>query len=89
MEGWAKAMNIQGSLLKFYGDTSGALTRALGLELNDPGVVKKLGGNRCKRHAIIVEDLVIKHIFVASFDNDPAGDSKPDITLAEHVLRHL
>eukprot|EP00971_Amphidinium_carterae_P343810 6483808-Amphidinium_carterae.1 len=41
---------------------------------------------RCGYDLLLVSLVACQHIFVASFDNDPAGDSKPDITLAEHVL---
>merc|ERR1719311_1380366 len=41
---------------------------------------------RCKRHALYVEDGVIRAFEVAEGPDDPAGDAKPDVTLAESML---
>mmetsp|Transcript_8314 Transcript_8314/g.18597 ORF Transcript_8314/g.18597 Transcript_8314/m.18597 type:complete len:90 (-) Transcript_8314:83-352(-) len=89
MNAWAKDQKVEGSMISFYGDTTGAFTRALGVEMNHPGPMRVLGNPRCKRHAMIVENNVIKKIFVAEGKDDPAGDDKPDVSLVENILANL
>ena len=62
MDAWATDQGVDQThgLLKMMGDPSGALTRALGMTLNHPGPMSKLGYERCKRFAMYVVDGVIK-----------------------------
>jgi len=68
------------------GDTHGSLAKALGTDMTHPGPLGKLGATRCQRHALYVEDGIIKALEVAASADDPAGDDKPDATLVENML---
>jgi len=89
MGGWAKDQGIEGSIIKFLGDPRSELTKALGLVLDHPGPMSVLGTPRCKRHSMLIDDGIIKTINVASYDDDPPGDDKPDVTLAQKMLEDL
>merc|ERR1719313_1699917 len=68
------------------GDTHGHLSEALGVLMEHPGPRAVLGFPRCQRHALYVEDGIIKAFEVAASPDDPAGDAKPDVTLVENML---
>lgn len=89
MTGWAKDQGIAGSMIQFLGDTQSELTKALGLVMDHPGPMSVLGNARCKRHSILVDNGVIKAINVAEGDGDPAGDSKPDVSMPDQMLKDL
>ena len=89
MDAWAKDQKVEGSMLSFYGDSASLLTKEIGMELTDSRVMAALGNARCKRHAIIADDMEVKEIFVAAGEDDPAGDSKPESTFVDNVLKHL
>mmetsp|Transcript_143233 Transcript_143233/g.266944 ORF Transcript_143233/g.266944 Transcript_143233/m.266944 type:complete len:210 (+) Transcript_143233:484-1113(+) len=86
MKAWGKDQGIEGSLITFMGDTQGDLTEALGVKMTHPGPTSVLGSPRCQRHALYVDDGVIKAFEVAASEDDPAGDDKPDVTLVENML---
>merc|ERR1712187_683227 len=75
-----------GSMLTFMADTWGALSKALGVNMEHPGPLGKLGPTRCERHAVYVEDGIIKAFEVAASPDDPAGDAKPDVSLVENMM---
>ena len=54
MEAWAKDQKIAGTNISFFADTTGALTKALDLEMKAAGTMKALGGVRSKRFALIM-----------------------------------
>lgn len=89
MKAWAQHQGVEGSIITFMADTQGNLTKALGTEMTDNGPISKLGGPRCKRHAMYVEYGIIRAFEVAESPGDPAGDNKPDVTLVEHMLTHI
>jgi len=89
MTAWAKDQNVDGSIISFLGDTRSELTRALGLVLRHPGPMSVLGNPRCKRFSMLVDDCIVKTVNVAEGEDDPAGDSKPDISLVEKMLEDL
>lgn len=89
MDAWAKDQKVEGSILSFYGDSASKLTKEIGMELTDSRVMEALGNPRCKRHAIIADDMEVKEIFVAASEDDPAGDGKPESTFVDNVLKHL
>ena len=89
MDAWGKDMQIEGSMVSMYGDSGSLLTKAIGLELKDAGVMQALGNPRCKRHTMILEDMVVKEILVAASQDDPAGDAKPESTFVENILTHI
>lgn len=86
MQAWAKDQEAGDSMLTFLGDPASELTRALDLELTDPGPKSKGLFGRCKRFAIHVEDSVINAIQISEAPDDPAGDSNPSETLVEGIL---
>mmetsp|Transcript_41145 Transcript_41145/g.90332 ORF Transcript_41145/g.90332 Transcript_41145/m.90332 type:complete len:101 (+) Transcript_41145:307-609(+) len=90
MSAWAKDQGVEGhALISFMGDPSGELTRALDLVLDHPGPVSVLGGPRCKRFAMYVEDQVVKVLRVSEAPDDPAGDSNPEASLAESMIEAI
>lgn len=89
MKAWSTAQACDGTMVKFMGDPSGALTKALGITLDHPGVMGVLGYPRCKRSAFVVEKGIVKTVKIAEAADDPAGDSRPDETLVENILSEL
>jgi len=95
MDAWAKDQGCdqEAGLVKLFGDPSGALTRALGLSLEDPGPMAKLGYPRTKRSALYIEDGTIKIFKVSergpNGEDDPAGDDYPEETLAPSMIAAL
>jgi glutaredoxin-related protein len=89
MMAWGKNQCVEGSLITMMGDPQGDFTKALGISMTHPGPIGKLGGPRCLRTAMYVEDGIIKAMEVASYPDDPAGDAKPDVTLADNMLSHI
>lgn len=73
-------------MVKFYGDPSGALTKALDIELtaDGPRSVGIIG--RCKRHALYVVDGVVKAFNLSEAEDDPAGDDDPSSTMPDAML---
>jgi 2-Cys peroxiredoxin 5 len=89
MQAWSADQKVDGKFVKFYADPAGSLTTALDMEMTDPrpqtvGIV-----GRCKRHALIVADGIIKYFAVSEADDDPAGDSDPSATVAEAMLKAI
>ena len=89
MKAWAKALQIEGSFLKFFGDPYSDLTRSLDMVLDHPGPRGVGLINRCKRFVMLFHKGVAKFVAVAETDDDPAGDAHPDKTLAEAVLKFI
>lgn len=87
MEAWAKDQKTGLSLLQLMGDPKGDLTKALDMELTHPGPTNEMGlWGRCKRFAIYAVNGEIKAINIAEAEDDPAGDQRPESTLAEAML---
>mmetsp|Transcript_125200 Transcript_125200/g.220458 ORF Transcript_125200/g.220458 Transcript_125200/m.220458 type:complete len:216 (+) Transcript_125200:511-1158(+) len=86
MMAWGKNQGVEGSLITMMADTHGKLAEALGVQMTHPGPIGKLGAPRCQRHAIYVEDGIIKAFEVAATPDDPAGDAKPDVSLVDNML---
>jgi peroxiredoxin len=76
-------------MITMVGDPRRELTEALGLVMDHPGPVHVLGGPRCKRFSMLVDDGIIQAINVAALEDDPAGDANPDISLVEKMLQDL
>jgi len=90
MDAWAKDQGVDKSdLVTFMADPSGELTRKLDLVLDHPGPVKVLGGPRCKRFALYVEDNVVKVMKVSEGPDDPAGDAYPDESCAPSMIESI
>lgn len=86
MKAWAKDQGVEGSMLTFMADTHGSLSKALGVAMEHPGPLGKLGSTRCQRFGMYVEDGTIKAFEVAASPDDPAGDANPDVSLVENML---
>lgn len=87
MQGWARDLRMEPNVtgfITFLADVRSELTEALGLVLDDPPVLEKLGNPRCRRFAAIVDDGVIKVIKVAGV-NGATNES----TFAESMLELL
>jgi peroxiredoxin len=78
MGAWAKSQNVPEGL-SMLADGNGALTRALGLELDATAFGM---GLRSKRYALYAEDGVVKQLHV-----EAPGEFK--VSSAEHVLANL
>jgi len=92
MDAWAENQGVDQSaagLLTMMGDPSGALTRSLGMVLNHPGPMAVLGYERCKRFALYLVDGVVKVERIAEASDDPAGDDRPDVTLAPAMIEAI
>jgi len=89
MTAWAADQGVEGSIISFLGDPRSEMTKALGMVLEHPGPMSVLGNPRCKRFSMLIDDGVIKTINVAEGPDDPAGDDKPDVSLAENMLTQL
>jgi len=78
MKAWAKASAVDDKVL-MLADGNGDYSKALGLEMDASGFGM---GIRGKRFAIVVEDGVVKHVFVE-------GPGEFKVSSAEHVLGQL
>lgn len=89
MDAWAKDQGVEQSskgLLTMMGDPSGKVTTALGMTLSHPGPMSVLGYARCKRFAMYLDNGVVKLVRVSEAEDDPAGDDRPEATLAPAVI---
>jgi len=89
MEAWAKDQGTEGTMLRLLADTRSELTKALGTTLDHPGPMSVLGNPRCKRLSMLVQDCVVKTLNIAASEDDPAGDGKPDVSMAPKMLEDL
>jgi len=89
MQAWAKNQKIGLSMLKFMGDPNSEFTRALDMELTHEGPASVGIVNRCKRHAIYVQNGSMKVIKISEKEDDPAGDADPSATLAESMIQAI
>ena len=78
MEAWGKAQGADGKV-RMLADTTGAYTKALGLDLD---LTAALGGVRCKRFSAVVENGVVSKLNVEPADA-PTGMT---CSLAEKCL---
>ncbi|CAK4031891.1 Redoxin [Lecanosticta acicola] len=77
---WKEKLGIQHPLVHFLADDNGHFTDKAGLSFDASGL---LGNHRSQRYAAIVDDGVVKHIFVE--------DEAPSVTVtgAQAVLEHV
>jgi peroxiredoxin len=88
MAAWFQHQQLKGeTLFQMMGDPTGALTRACGLELTDPGPRQNGLLGRSQRAALIVVHNVIRYVAVSAAPDDPAGDRDPSATCHEAILR--
>lgn len=87
MSAWGESQGVpEDSIINLYGDPFGEVTEKLDMQLEHVGPKKKGLLNRCKRFALYIEDGVVKIVRVAESEDDPAGDERPDATLAESMM---
>jgi peroxiredoxin len=89
MDAWEKDQKTAGTLVDLMGDTRSELTNALDLILDHPGPMGVLGNKRCKRFSALIVNGVIKTLNVAAAEDDPAGDSRPEISMVDKMLEDL
>lgn len=78
MDAWAKSQDVPDDI-SMLADGNGALTKAMGLEMDGTAFGM---GKRAKRFALIADDGVVQQLFV-----DAPGEFK--VSSAEHVLSEL
>ena len=89
MQAWAKDQKIGLSKIQFMGDPHGELTKALEMEMTHPGPSSVGITGRCKRHALFVDDGVVKVVKISEAEDDPAGDNNPTETLADAMMEAI
>jgi 2-Cys peroxiredoxin 5 len=90
MTAWGKDQGIEGSIVKFFGDPSGAFTKAVDMEMTHPGPISVGIIGRCKRFALYVVDGEVMFQAIAEDpEHDPAGDEFPEDTLAPALLEAI
>ena len=86
MQAWAKDQKIGLSMIKFYSDAAGDLTKALDMEMTHPGPPSVGIIGRSKRFAIYAVDGEIRAVNVSEGPDDPAGDGDPSATLVDALI---
>jgi len=90
MKAWAKDQGVDGSMVTLLADTRCELAKALGVVMDHEGPMHVLGGLRCKRFAILIDDGTVKAVEVSEGPGDPAGDNDPSSSLADNfIAKHL
>jgi len=77
------------NILHLYADPYGLVTEALDMEMSAAG--PKMVGllNRSKRFALYVVDGTVQIANIAEAEDDPAGDDRPESTLAEAMIEAI
>jgi 2-Cys peroxiredoxin 5 len=89
MDAWGEDQKIGDSMITFLADPRSEVTGALGMILDHPGPISKLGYNRSKRFAMYIVNGVIKAWKVSEAPDDPAGDDDPSATLAPAMIEEI
>lgn len=89
MTGWAADQKTEGSMLTLLGDPRSEFTKALDLVLDHQGPMSVLGNPRCKRFSALVKNCKVLALNVAAFEDDPAGDDKPEVSMVEKMLEDI
>jgi 2-Cys peroxiredoxin 5 len=94
MSAWAADLGVNNSeandekgRITFLGDPSGELTKKLDMELTHPGPASVGIIGRCKRFAVYAVNGEVKYVAVSEAEDDPAGDERPEATLADAMLK--
>ena len=98
MAAWAEDQDVKSledsredpdTILHLFADPYGLVTESLGMEMTAAG--PKMVGlvDRSKRFALYVKDGTVAIARVAEAEDDPAGDDRPDITLAEAMIEAI
>jgi peroxiredoxin len=86
VQAWGKDQKIEDTFVTFFADPAATLTKALDMEMTDPGPPSVGLIGRCKRFALHVDDEEIKATIVSEGPGDPAGDDDPSQSLAENMI---
>ena len=86
---WMHKLGLQGTMTQMFGDPSGELTKALGMEMNHPGPESLGLIGRSKRFALHVVNNVVEYVAVSESEDDPAGDANPEATCAPAMLKAI
>lgn len=86
MMNWAKSQRTALTMLTFLGDPNSEFTRAIDLELTDPGPIAVLGPGRCKRFAMHVVDGEIRAVNVSEAEGDPTGEDDHANSMADGIM---
>jgi peroxiredoxin len=95
MTAWSEDQNIpmltddKAGLTHLYADPYGEVTERLNMEMTAMGPKMKGLVDRCKRFALYIVEGVVEIKRIAEFDDDPAGDSRPDSTLADAMIEAI
>lgn len=94
MKAWGADQKINGTIVEFFADPLGELTKALDLFMTHPGPMSVFGMQRSKRAAIVYEKNIAKIVEVSEAPDDPAGDNDPNgpiayKTMAENIIKQL
>lgn len=90
MDAWAKDQGVDKSkLITMMGDPSAVVTKALDMELIHPGPYGVGIIGRCKRFAMYVDNGKVKLLKVSEAADDPAGDDRPEATLAPAMIKEI
>lgn len=87
MDAWSMDQGLLGNnMITMMADPKSELTSALDMELTADGPRSKGLFQRSKRVALYVDDGEVKVCRVAEAEDDPAGDDRPDVTLAGAMI---
>jgi peroxiredoxin len=88
MTAWAYDQKVVGTCITMVADSRAEATMAIGLPINEPPL--KFGFYpRTKRFAMILKDGVVKKLHVCETPDDATGDSVPEMSFAEQMLKDL
>lgn len=86
MTAWEEDQGTEDTMIQLLGDPAGEFRDALDIEMTDPGPISVGIIGRCKRHAIYVEDGVVKGFYLSEKPDDPAGDADPSNTMPDSII---
>lgn len=90
MDAWSEDQDADDSdFVNLVGDPTAALTKATDMEMTHPGPISVGIIGRCKRHAMYVDDGIVKYVAVSESEDDPAGDADPSATCAPAILEAI
>lgn len=91
MAAWAEDQGVDDDdvMVDFYGDPAAEFTKAVGMEMTDPGPPSVGIIGRCKRFALHVVNGKVQHVAVSEGPGDPAGDEDPSATCVEAMLEAI
>jgi len=92
MDAWRKDQKCDGedSIIVYYGDPTGAFTKAADIEMIHPGPIGVGLLGRCKRTIMLVDDgKVVFKVIAEDVDFDPAGDDFPEIVLPDRIIPEI